>query len=71
MFGKKKVIEEQNKNLLAQLSEKREAFESSLTEIEDRGMRIHTDLCQVMENSGFGLEKTLKLKDSGIKLLMN
>lgn len=52
MFGnKKKVIEEQNKNLIAQLLEKRETFESSLAEIEDRGKRIHTDLCQVMENS--------------------
>ena len=52
MFGnKKKILEEQNRNLLAQLSEKRESFETGVTEIEETGKRIHTDLCQVMENS--------------------
>ena len=52
MFGnKRKSIEEQNRNLLAQLSEKRESFESGVTELEETGKRIHTDLCQVMENS--------------------
>ena len=52
MFGnKKKILEEQNRNLLAQLSEKKETFETSVTEIEETGKRIHTDLCQVMENT--------------------
>ena len=52
MFGnKKKILEEQNRNLLAQLSEKKETFETSVAEIEETGKRIHTDLCQVMENT--------------------
>ena len=52
MFGnKKKILEEQNRTLLAQLSEKRETFDTAVTEMEETGKRIHTDLCQVMENS--------------------
>lgn len=53
MFGNKKskLIEEQNRALLAQMAEKREAFDADFAQVEEAGKRVHTDICQVMENS--------------------
>lgn len=70
MFGnKKKILEEQNRNLLAQLSEKRESFETGVTEIEETGKRIHTDLCQVMENSEHLVEHAMVNIEEESKLM--
>lgn len=53
MFGNKKnkIIEEQNRALLAQLTEKKEGFDADVAQLEEAGKRIHSDICQVMENS--------------------
>ena len=70
MFGnKKKILEEQNRNLLAQLSEKRESFETGVTELEETGKRIHTDLCQVMENSEHLVEHAMVNIEEESKLM--
>ena len=72
MFGnKKKILEEQNRNLLTQLSEKRESFETGITEIEETGKRIHTDLCQVMENSSSLVEHAMLNIEEESKLIYN
>lgn len=72
MFGnKKKILEEQNRNLLAQLSEKRESFEASVTEIEETGKRIHTDLCQVMENTQHLVEHAMVNIEEESKLIFS
>ena len=70
MFGnKRKSIEEQNRNLLIQLSEKRETFETGVTELEETGKRIHTDLCQVMENSEHLVEHAMVNIEEESKLM--
>ena len=70
MFGnKKKILEEQNRNLLAQLLEKRESFETGVTELEETGKRIHTDLCQVMENSEHLVEHAMVNIEEESKLM--
>lgn len=70
MFGnKKKILEEQNRNLLLQLSEKRETFETGVTELEETGKRIHTDLCQVMENSEHLVEHAMVNIEEESKLM--
>ena len=70
MFGnKKKILEEQNRNLLMQLSEKRETFETGVAELEETGKRIHTDLCQVMENSEHLVEHAMVNIEEESKLM--
>ena len=51
MFGNKKKIEEQMKAFISQITEQRETFENALVQVEEGGKRIHTDVCQVMENT--------------------
>lgn len=51
MFGSKKKIEEQMKAFVSQITEQRGVFENSLAQVEEGGKRIHTDICQVMENT--------------------
>lgn len=52
MFGnRKKIIEEQNRKIIEQLSEKRENFDTGVAEMSETEKRIHTDLSQVLENT--------------------
>lgn len=52
MFGSKKnKIEEQVKEMLSQITDHRTVFETSVAQVEEGGKRIHTDVCQVMENT--------------------
>lgn len=52
MFGSKKnKIEEQVKEMFSQITEQRTVFETSVAQVEEGGKRIHTDVCQVMENT--------------------
>ncbi len=70
MFGnKKKLVEEQNKSLLLLLSEKKETFQTCVTEMEEAGKRIHTDLCQVMENTQHLVEHAMVNIEEESKLI--
>ncbi len=61
MFGNKKnkILEEQNRTLLAQMSEKREGFDADVAQIEEAQKRIHADVCQVMENTNSLVEHAM------------
>lgn len=66
MFGNKKnkLIEEQNKAMLSQMAEKKEAFEADVSLMEEAGKRIHADITQVLANSGSLVEHaTLNIEE--------
>lgn len=71
MFGNKKnkIIEEQNRALLAQLVEKKEGFDADLAQMEEAGKRIHADICQVMENSNGLVEHAMLNIEEESKLI--
>jgi len=52
MFGNKKSkYEEQVKEVFTAISEKREVFETSVGEVEEISTCMHSDVCQMMENT--------------------
>lgn len=52
MFGNKKSkLEEQIKEVFAEISEQREVFENGVAQVEEGEKRTFTDVCQVMENT--------------------
>ena len=71
MFGNKKnkILEEQNRALLAQLAEKKENFDADVAQMEETGKRIHSDICQVMENSNSLVEHAMINIDEESKLI--
>jgi len=71
MFGNKKskIIEEQNRAFLSQMAEKKEGFDADLAQIEEAGKRIHTDICQVMENSNSLVENAMLNIEEESKLI--
>lgn len=71
MFGNKKnkIIEEQNRALLAQMAEKKEGFDADVAQMEEAGKRIHADICQVMENSNSLVEHAMLNIEEESKLI--
>lgn len=71
MFGNKKskMLEEQNRAVFAQMAEKREGFDADVAQIEEVGKRIHTDICQVMENSNSLVENAMLNIEEESKLI--
>lgn len=71
MFGNKKskVIEEQNRELLVEMAEKKAGFDADVTQIEEAHNCMYTDICQVMENSNSLVEHAMLNIEEEAKLI--
>ncbi len=71
MFGNKKnkIIKEQRRILLAQITENKEGFDADVTQMEESGKRIQADISQVIDNSSSLVEHAMLNIDEESKLL--
>ena len=71
MFGNKKnkIIKEQRRILLAQITENKEGYDADVTQMEESGKRIQADISQVIDNSSSLVEHAMLNIDEESKLL--